>query len=225
PQLRSQLRVRGRGGREGPPPQRQGLRGGPAQHQAGRGADLQLRDRPGRAAHRQAQEALGLPLRLEEVHRDDAPAQALKRRAAGDAARVRKVAMTNGTRRRMAVAASLRTGRECAGIGVSKRMWSWMLLAAACGQAGAVEIDGRLAPGEWDAATRVADFRQVQPLTGEPGSLATEAWVLATPEGLAVAFRNLQPPEVPRTRQKVRRDFSEQVDRVNVFVDFDGDGR
>ena len=125
----------------------------------------------------------------------------------------------------MAVAASLRTGRECAGIGVSKRMWSWMLLAAACGQAGAVEIDGRLAPGEWDAATRVADFRQVQPLTGEPGSLATEAWVLATPEGLAVAFRNLQPPEVPRTRQKVRRDFSEQVDRVNVFVDFDGDGR
>jgi len=89
----------------------------------------------------------------------------------------------------------------------------------------AVDIDGRIDPAEWEGATHVVDFRKVQPLTGEPGSLPTEAWVLATPEGLAIAFRNTQPAGVPRTRQKVRRDFDEQVDRVNAFIDFDGDDR
>jgi hypothetical protein len=97
-------------------------------------------------------------------------------------------------------------------------------LVAAPG-AWAVEIDGRIDPAEWAGAHHVTDFRKVQPLSGEPGSLATEAWVLATPEGLAVAFRNHQPATVPRTRQRVQRDFSEQVDRINLMVDFDGDGR
>ena len=31
------------------------------------------------------------------------------------------------------------------------------------------------------------------------------------------------PPSVPRTQQRVQRDFEEQVDRINVMVDFDGD--
>src|SRR3546814_8184817 len=85
----------------------------------------------------------------------------------------------------------------------------------------AVEIDGRLEPGEWQSAHHVTDFRKVQPLSGAPASLPTEAWILATPEGLAVAFRNLQPASVPRTSQRVQRDFEEQVDRVNLMVDLD----
>jgi hypothetical protein len=89
----------------------------------------------------------------------------------------------------------------------------------------AVEIDGRIDPAEWADARHVTDFRKVQPLSGAPASQPTEAWILATPEGLAVAFRNVQPASVPRTRQRVRRDFDEQVDRVNLMVDFDGDGR
>jgi len=97
--------------------------------------------------------------------------------------------------------------------------------ALACLPAAAVEIDGHIGVEEWAGAHRITDFRKVQPLNGEPGSLSTEAWVLARPDGLAIAFRNAQPPEVERTRQKVRRDFQEQVDRVNVFVDFDGGGR
>ena len=105
------------------------------------------------------------------------------------------------------------------------RAWMGWGLAACCLPAAAVEIDGRIDADEWAQARHIADFRQVQPLTGDPGSLATQAWVLATPEGLAIAFRNTQPAGVPRTRQKVRRDFQEQVDRVNVFVDFDGGGR
>ena len=99
------------------------------------------------------------------------------------------------------------------------------ILAVFAAPAAAVEIDGRIDPAEWAGARHVVDFRKVQPLSGEPASLATEAWVLATPEGLAVAFRNHQPAPVPRTRQRVQRDFDEQVDRVNLMVDFDGDGR
>ncbi|MCF7222425.1 DUF5916 domain-containing protein [Marilutibacter chinensis] len=89
----------------------------------------------------------------------------------------------------------------------------------------AVEIDGRIDPDEWRDARHVTGFRKVQPLSLEPGSLPTEAWVMATPEGLAIAFRNTQPQSVTWTRQKVQRDFSAQVDRVNLMVDFDGDGR
>jgi hypothetical protein len=91
--------------------------------------------------------------------------------------------------------------------------------------AAAVEIDGRIDPVEWQGAEHVTDFRKTQPLNGEPATLPTEAWILATPEGLAVAFRNEQPPGVPRTLQRVQRDFDEQVDRVNLMVDFDGDHR
>lgn len=89
----------------------------------------------------------------------------------------------------------------------------------------AVDIDGTLSADEWVGAQYVTDFRKTQPLNGEPGSLTTEAWILSTPDGVAVAFRNTQPPEVPRTRQNVQRDFKDQVDRVNVIIDFDGDHR
>ena len=101
----------------------------------------------------------------------------------------------------------------------------FLTLAAASAPALAVEIDGHIQPAEWAGARHITDFRQTQPLNGQPGTLHTEAWVLATPEGLAVAFRCDQPPEVPRTRQRVQRDFDDQVDRVNVMVDFNGDGR
>ena len=94
-----------------------------------------------------------------------------------------------------------------------------------CSSAFAVTIDGRVDGAEWKDAQHVTDFRKTQPLTGEPPSHATEAWILATPDGLAVAIRNTQPASVPRTQQRVQRDFEEQVDRINVMVDFDGDGR
>jgi len=89
----------------------------------------------------------------------------------------------------------------------------------------AVDIDGRIDPEEWKGARHITDFRQTQPLTGKPSSMPTEAWILATPEGLAIAFHCIQPPDVPRTRQRVQRDFEDPVDRVNLMVDFNGDGR
>jgi hypothetical protein len=89
----------------------------------------------------------------------------------------------------------------------------------------AVEIDGRIDPQEWAGAQHVTEFRKILPLNGEPASLPTEAWILSTPNGLAIAFRNTQPPSVPRTNQRVSRDFDAQVDRINVAIDFEGDGR
>lgn len=113
------------------------------------------------------------------------------------------------------VGAASRCGRVClAAFGLSLALPAW-----------SVTVDGRVDSKEWEGAQYVTDFRKNQPLNGEPGSLKTEAWILSTPEGLAVAFKNWQPPEVPRTRQRVQRDFADQVDRINVMVDFDNDRR
>jgi hypothetical protein len=103
--------------------------------------------------------------------------------------------------------------------------WGVAVLAVFASSGHAIEVDGRIDPAEWEGALHVTDFRKVQPLSGEPASQPTQAWVLATPEGLAIGFRNMQPASVPRTRQRVQRDFDEQVDRVNLMVDFDGGGR
>jgi len=100
-----------------------------------------------------------------------------------------------------------------------------ILLSLIGAAAFAVDIDGRIDAQEWEGAKYVTEFRKVQPLNGDPGSLTTEAWMLATQDGLAIAFRNTHPTSVPRTLQHVQRDFEDQVDRVNVMIDFDGDGR
>jgi hypothetical protein len=103
---------------------------------------------------------------------------------------------------------------------------AWLALwALPVSSAWAIQVDGRIDPAEWQDAQHVTEFRKTQPLSGEPASNATEAWILATPEGLAVGFHNTQPASVPRTLQRVQRDFHEQVDRVNLVIDFDGDHR
>jgi len=107
---------------------------------------------------------------------------------------------------------------------VARCLNALLLLCVAHG-AYAVDIDGHIDAQEWQGAQHVTEFRKVQPLNGEPASLTTEAWILATSDGLAVAFRNTQPASVPRTNQRVQRDFDAQVDRVNVMIDFDGDHR
>ena len=89
----------------------------------------------------------------------------------------------------------------------------------------AVEIDGRIDSAEWAGARNITDFRLIQPLSRAPAPQPTDAWVLATPEGLAVAFRNTQPASVLRTRQVAERDAGAPADRVTLIVDFDGDGR
>lgn len=98
-------------------------------------------------------------------------------------------------------------------------------LSSLAAPAAAIEVDGVISPGEWEGARHVTDFRLTQPLSREPAPHPTEAWILATPEGLAIGWRNTQPASVPRTRQRAQRDQGGAADRVNFYVDFDGDGR
>ncbi|MFP7722028.1 DUF5916 domain-containing protein [Lysobacter sp. A3-1-A15] len=100
-----------------------------------------------------------------------------------------------------------------------------LLATLAMPAAHAIEVDGVIDADEWAGARHVTDFRLTQPLSRGPAPQPTEAWVLATPEGLAVAFRNLQAAQYPRTRQLTQRDSGGPLDRVNVYVDFDGEGR
>jgi len=99
------------------------------------------------------------------------------------------------------------------------------LLAFATPALAAVTIDGKIDPAEYAGGEHITDFKLTEPLTLAPSPYPTEAWILATPEGLAVGFRNTQPASVPRTRQRTQRDQGAQVDRVNLMLDFDGDGR
>ena len=100
-----------------------------------------------------------------------------------------------------------------------------ILAALAAPAAHAIEVDGRIDPAEWEGAQHITDFRLTQPLSRAPAPQPTEAWIKATPEGLAIGFRNTQPDGVPRTRQRAQRDQGGSADRVNVYVDFDGDAR
>ncbi len=94
--------------------------------------------------------------------------------------------------------------------------------AAACDAS--IVVDGKISEGEWAGAQHITDFKLVQPLTGANAPYPTEAWILSTPEGLAIGFRNTQTAAVPRTRERTRRDGNASVDRVNLMVDYDGNG-
>lgn len=101
------------------------------------------------------------------------------------------------------------------------------LPAAAQDAEPSITVDGRLDEAAWAEAQRFADFVLVEPWTGaapDP-ALATEALLLATPAGIAIGFRMKQPADVPLLAPQVARDELTNADRVNVFIDFDGDGR
>ncbi len=91
----------------------------------------------------------------------------------------------------------------------------------------AIVVDGEIDPAEWQGAIALDSYVSVQPLTGEPApdALRTTGKMLSTPEGLAFAITALQPAEFARVNSRVKRDFQDQVDRINVMLDFDGDGR
>ncbi len=91
----------------------------------------------------------------------------------------------------------------------------------------AIKIDGDLSEPEWQQAQHFTDFRELTPLSEAttPTQFKTEAWLLSTPEGIAVALRALQPIDVARNGARVQRDFGDQVDRANFMIDFDADGR
>jgi len=91
-----------------------------------------------------------------------------------------------------------------------------------CNAFAAINIDGRPDENEWADAQVFPDFVQISPLTLETPRLKTEARVLSTPEGLAIAFVCEQPYDT-RTRTITSRDSgSADADSITLIVDFDG---
>ena len=87
----------------------------------------------------------------------------------------------------------------------------------------AITVDGRPDEPAWAGAEVFHDFVVTEPYTLASPAHQTEARLLATPEGIAIAFRVTQPAGVARLRERTPRDADMPGDRVNVFIDFDGD--
>ncbi len=101
---------------------------------------------------------------------------------------------------------------------------AWLLVP--CVGLAAIHVDGLLNEPEWKDAKIFRDFKLIDPLTLAKPSLATEARVLATKEGLAVAITCEQPATIKRTHTVTTRDAREfDSDNVTLIVDFDGTGK
>lgn len=85
-------------------------------------------------------------------------------------------------------------------------------------------IDGQPDEAAWSKAQVYTDFVVVEPFTLGSPTHPTEARLLSTPQGIAIAFRCVQPPGVPRLNERTPRDADIPGDRVNVFIDFNADG-
>jgi hypothetical protein len=94
----------------------------------------------------------------------------------------------------------------------------------ACPVHAAIVVDGKPDEPEWQTAQRFDHFKVVQPNTQGSPALHTEARLLATPQGIYVAFICDQPKSVPRTRTRHQRDQGTEVDRVTLAIDFEGSG-
>ncbi len=89
----------------------------------------------------------------------------------------------------------------------------------------ALVIDGRPDEPDWNEAKVFRDFVVIDPLTFATPRLATEARLLSTPEGLAVAFICEQPPDEARTHTVTRKDADQfDADSVSFMIDFDASG-
>ncbi|MEH6459963.1 DUF5916 domain-containing protein [Chitinimonas sp. JJ19] len=90
----------------------------------------------------------------------------------------------------------------------------------------AIVIDGKINEPEWAQAQQFSNFKITEPysLTDPDSGTATLAYLLSTPAGIVVAFKLEQAPGVPRVKPRLQRDQTKKSDKVNVVIDFDGDG-
>ncbi len=95
---------------------------------------------------------------------------------------------------------------------------------AACAEPGVITVDGVIDEAEWAGATLIDDFVVVEPFSRTVPAQPTQVRMKSTPEGLAFAFRCIQPPGVARLAELTPRDADIPGDRVNVFVDFNANG-
>ena len=98
------------------------------------------------------------------------------------------------------------------------------LLACPFAHAG-MRVDGVLDEPEWEAAQVFEDFVVTQPLTYEVPLHPTRVRLASTPEGIAIGFEVTQPASTERRRPITPRDANNPGDRVNVYLDLDGDAK
>jgi len=91
--------------------------------------------------------------------------------------------------------------------------------------AATLRIDGRADEPAWADAQAFDQFVVTEPFTRAAAAQPTAVRLLATPEGIALAFRSVQLPGVPRQRERTPRDADAPGDRVNVYIDFNADGQ
>jgi hypothetical protein len=88
----------------------------------------------------------------------------------------------------------------------------------------AIKIDGVIDEAEWSTAHVFDQFVVTQPFTLVQPDYPTEARLLSTAAGIAVAFEVSQPHGVLRQRAQSARDSDNPGDRVNFIIDFNADG-
>src|SRR5690349_5334640 len=89
----------------------------------------------------------------------------------------------------------------------------------------AINVDGIPDEADWQQAQTLGPLVTVQPLTQATPAQPTNVRLLSTPEGLAFAFVNQHADGTPRVKPRSLRDQGGNADRVNVMIDFDGDGK
>lgn len=105
-----------------------------------------------------------------------------------------------------------------------------LLLGAACvgGPAhAAIVVDGKIEEPEWENAQTYNDFKITEPysLSAPDQGSGTQAKLVSTPDGIAVAFILEQSAAFRRVKPRLERDKNKTADNVNFTIDFDNDGR
>ena len=85
-----------------------------------------------------------------------------------------------------------------------------------------IEFDGTPVEPQWSDAKVITDFALTQPFNRTEPRLKTQVKVLATPDGLAVAFICDQPDVAGRSAAARPRDAEPKSDAVTAIIDFDG---
>ncbi len=88
-----------------------------------------------------------------------------------------------------------------------------------------IKVDGIIDEPDWDTARRFDQFFVTEPFTRSAPRHPTEVRLLATPEGIAVAFLCTHPPGTKRLREITPRDANIPGDRVNIYLDLDADAQ
>ncbi|HEX6575358.1 MAG TPA: DUF5916 domain-containing protein, partial [Gemmatimonadaceae bacterium] len=92
-------------------------------------------------------------------------------------------------------------------------------VAVAARRTGPVSIDGKLDEAAWQAATPVTDFKQYDPVEGQPATERTEARILVDDDAVYVGMRLFDSEPSKIQSQLARRDESIEGDLVEVTFD------